>query len=102
MFRALQCPLSGARQTAVAASGFRMIAEVEVFSAVVGLYVHLVLLLIFTTLYIMYSLKHSFCDTLVLYHISGQRSLLCFLCQGCCCVSLICLVSWHFTSASLR
>jgi len=36
MFRALLC-LSGARQTAVAASGFRMIVEVEVFSAVVGL-----------------------------------------------------------------
>ena len=35
MFRALQCPLSGARQTAVAASGFRMNVEVEVFSAVV-------------------------------------------------------------------
>ena len=38
MFRALLC-LSGARQTAVAASGFRMIVEVEVFSAVVGLLV---------------------------------------------------------------
>ena len=37
MFRALQCPSSGARQTAVAASGFRMDVEVEVFSAVVGL-----------------------------------------------------------------
>ena len=36
MFRALLCPLSGARQTAVAASGFRMNVEVEVFSAVVG------------------------------------------------------------------
>jgi hypothetical protein len=36
MFRALQCPSSGARQTAVAASGFRMNVEVEVFSAVVG------------------------------------------------------------------
>jgi len=35
MFRALQCPLSGARQTAVAASGFRMNVEVKVFSAVV-------------------------------------------------------------------
>jgi hypothetical protein len=35
MFRALQCPSSGARQTVVAASGFRMNAEVEVFSAVV-------------------------------------------------------------------
>ena len=33
MFRALQCPLSEARQTAVAASGFRMNVEVEVFSA---------------------------------------------------------------------
>ena len=33
MFRALQCPLSGARQTAVAASGFHMNVEVEVFSA---------------------------------------------------------------------
>ena len=39
MFRALQCPLSGTRQTAVAASGFRMNVEVEVFSAVVGLLV---------------------------------------------------------------
>ena len=35
MFRALQCPSSGARQTAIAASGFRMNVEVEVFSAVV-------------------------------------------------------------------
>jgi len=35
MFRALQCPSSGARQTALAASGFRMNMEVEVFSAVV-------------------------------------------------------------------
>jgi hypothetical protein len=39
MFRALQCQSSGARQTAVAASGFRMNVEVEVFSAVVGLLV---------------------------------------------------------------
>ena len=39
MFRALQFPSSGARQTAVAASGFRMNVEVEVFSAVVGLLV---------------------------------------------------------------
>jgi hypothetical protein len=39
MFRALQCPSSGARQTTVAASGFRMNVEVEVFSAVVGLLV---------------------------------------------------------------
>jgi hypothetical protein len=37
MFRALQCPSSGARQTDVAASGFRMNVEVEMFSAVVGL-----------------------------------------------------------------
>ena len=37
MFRALQCPSSGARQTVVAASVFRMNVEVEVFSAVVGL-----------------------------------------------------------------
>jgi hypothetical protein len=37
MFRALKYPSSGARQTAVAASGFRMNVEVEVFSAVVGL-----------------------------------------------------------------
>jgi len=36
MFRALLCPSSGARQTSVAASGFRMNVEVEVFSAVVG------------------------------------------------------------------
>jgi hypothetical protein len=33
MFRELQCPSSGARQTAVAASGFRMNVEVEVFLA---------------------------------------------------------------------
>jgi hypothetical protein len=39
MFRALLCPSSGARQTAVAASGFLMNVEVEVFSAVVGLLV---------------------------------------------------------------
>jgi hypothetical protein len=38
MFRALKCPTSGARQTAFAASGFRMNVEVEVFSAVVGLF----------------------------------------------------------------
>jgi len=37
MFRALLCTSSGARQTAVAASGFRMNVEVEVFSAVGGL-----------------------------------------------------------------
>ena len=36
-FRELLCPSSGARQTAVVASGFRMHVEVEVFSAVVGL-----------------------------------------------------------------
>jgi hypothetical protein len=36
MSRALLCPTSGARQTAVAASGFRMNVEVDVFSAVVG------------------------------------------------------------------
>jgi hypothetical protein len=39
MFRVLLYPSSGARQTAVAASGFRMNMEVEVFSAVVGLLV---------------------------------------------------------------
>jgi hypothetical protein len=39
MFRALPCPSSGARQTAVAASGFRMNVEVEVLLAVVGLLV---------------------------------------------------------------
>ena len=37
MFRALKCPSSGARQTAFAASGFRMNVDVDVFSAVVGL-----------------------------------------------------------------
>ena len=39
VFHTLQllCPTSGARQTAVRASGFRMNVEVEVFSAVVGL-----------------------------------------------------------------
>ena len=31
MFRTLQCPSSGARQTAVAATGFCMNVEVEVF-----------------------------------------------------------------------
>ena len=36
MFRELLCPSSGARQNDVAASGFRMNVEVEVFSAVVG------------------------------------------------------------------
>jgi hypothetical protein len=36
MFRALLCQSSGARQTAVAAFGFRMDVEVEVFSAVVN------------------------------------------------------------------
>jgi hypothetical protein len=39
MFRALLCPSSGARQTAVAASGFSMDVEVEVFSTGVGLLV---------------------------------------------------------------
>ena len=34
MFRALLCPSSGAHQTAVAASGFRINVEVGVFSAV--------------------------------------------------------------------
>jgi hypothetical protein len=38
MFRALLCPSSGTRQTAVAASGFLMKVEVEVFSGVVGLF----------------------------------------------------------------
>ena len=37
MFWALLCSSSGARQTVVAASGFRMNMEVEVFSSVVGL-----------------------------------------------------------------
>jgi len=40
MFWASQCSSSGARQTAAAASGFHMNVEVEVFSAVVGLLVH--------------------------------------------------------------
>jgi hypothetical protein len=39
MFRALQCPSSGVRQTLIAASGFRLIVEVELFLAVVGLLV---------------------------------------------------------------
>jgi hypothetical protein len=38
MFWALQCPSLEARQTAIAASGFHMNVEVEVFSAVVGLF----------------------------------------------------------------
>jgi len=33
MFRVLLCPSSGARQTAVVASGFRMNVEVDVLSA---------------------------------------------------------------------
>ena len=37
MFWALLCPSSGARQTAVAASGFRLNVEAEVFSAAAGL-----------------------------------------------------------------
>jgi len=37
MFWALPCPSSGARQTAVAASGSRMNVEMEVFAAVAGL-----------------------------------------------------------------
>jgi hypothetical protein len=37
MFQELLYPSSGARQTAVAASDFRMDVEVDVFSAVVGL-----------------------------------------------------------------
>jgi hypothetical protein len=37
MSRALKRPSSGAHQTSVAASGFRMNVAVEVFSAVVGL-----------------------------------------------------------------
>jgi hypothetical protein len=40
MFRASLCPSSGARQTVVAASGFRMNVEVDVFSAVVGLLIN--------------------------------------------------------------
>jgi hypothetical protein len=39
MFRASQCPSSGVGQTAVAASGFHMNVQVDVFSAVVGLLV---------------------------------------------------------------
>jgi hypothetical protein len=35
MFRALLCSSSGARQTAIAASGFRKNVEVDVFSATV-------------------------------------------------------------------
>jgi hypothetical protein len=37
MFQALLCLSSGARQTAITASGFCMNVEVEVFSAVVSL-----------------------------------------------------------------
>ena len=39
MFRELSRPSSGARQTAVEASGFRVNVKVDVFSAVVGLLV---------------------------------------------------------------
>ena len=38
VFRASQCPSSGACQTAVAASGFHMNVEVDVFSAVVQIH----------------------------------------------------------------
>jgi hypothetical protein len=41
MFWASLCPSLGARQTAVAASGFRMNVELEVFSAMVGLLISL-------------------------------------------------------------
>jgi len=51
MFRALLCPSSEARQTAVVASGFRMNVEVEVFSSVVGL---LVLRLIVASSWVFY------------------------------------------------
>jgi hypothetical protein len=37
MFRALLCPSSGAPPTAFAASGYRMIAGLDVLRAVVGL-----------------------------------------------------------------
>jgi hypothetical protein len=40
MFQALLCPSLGARQTAVAACGFRMNVEVDVLSAVVGLLIN--------------------------------------------------------------
>jgi len=36
MFWALSCPSSGARQTAVAASGFSMNVEEKVLTAIVG------------------------------------------------------------------
>jgi hypothetical protein len=36
MFRPLLCPSSEAHQTAIAASGFRMNVEVDVFSAMAG------------------------------------------------------------------
>jgi hypothetical protein len=42
MFRPSQCPSSGARQTDVAASGFRMNVQVDVFSAVVGLFIRVI------------------------------------------------------------
>jgi hypothetical protein len=44
MFRASQCPSSGARQTTVAGSGFGMNVEVEVFSAMVSLMMGIVML----------------------------------------------------------
>jgi hypothetical protein len=50
VFRALQCPSSGACQTAVAASGFHMNVEVEVFSAVVGLLVGILRLIVASSL----------------------------------------------------
>jgi len=44
MSGALPCPSSGARQTAVGASGLRMKVEVEAFSAVVGLLAKLLMM----------------------------------------------------------
>ena len=67
MFRALQCPSSGARQTAVAASGFRMNVEVKVFSAVQGLLVD--------TMPIIRSLSNCPCSLWFLYECGGGRVL---------------------------
>jgi hypothetical protein len=97
MFRALLCPSSGARQTAVAASGFRMNVEVDVFSAVVRLIVasswvfHLsdqrrtepqILNSFFLSLYFMAKLKRSLKKLCWFYVLYQSYMLLVFECRG--------------------
>jgi hypothetical protein len=78
MFRALLCSSSGARQTAVAASGFRTNVEVDVFSAVVGFLcnklVVVVVVVIFPVL-LAFIGKNYFIKYLCLYRIFRGRLL---------------------------